>query len=129
MQRADTRADTGADIFLSRPPQELISPWRKNREYLQKNVKIKKVDLFLHFLSESNQNRTENTAEKIEISIFLHRVSPYKMASASNFERHDVTTMSRGAQRFREQKDQRNDQSMPLCVLRLIKSLNLVIVN
>ena len=34
----------------------------------------------------------------------------------------------RGAQRFREQKDQRNDQSRPLCVFKLIKSLNLVML-
>ena len=79
-------ADTGADIFLSRPPQELISPWRKKTGNIcKKIVKIKKVDVFLHILPHSNQNRTENTAENIEISTFLHRGSPYKMVPASNF--------------------------------------------
>ena len=56
------RADTGADIFLSHPPQELISPRRKNRVYLKKKKgKIKKLDIFLHIIPQSNQNRTENT--------------------------------------------------------------------
>ena len=86
MKRADTAADTAADIFLSRPLQELISPWRKKGIHCicEKNVKVKKLDVFLHILPRSNQNRTENTAKNIEISIFLHQVSPYKMASASN---------------------------------------------
>ena len=116
----------GADILLSRPPQELILSWKKNCEYLHKIVKIKKLDLFLHILPDSNQNRAENTAKNIEISIF------FNIQNGVSVKLSNVMTSQqcqRGAQRFREQKDQRNDQSRPLCVLRLIKSLNLVIVN
>ena len=69
------RADTGADIFLSRTPQELISPWRKKQGISAKKVvKIKKVD-FLHNLPDSNQNRTKDTAKNFEISIFTPSIS------------------------------------------------------
>ena len=127
---ADTGADTRADIFLSRPPQELISPWRKKQGISAKEiVKIKKVDLILHILPDSNQNRTENTAKNIEISIFKPSIS---MKNGVSVKLSNVMTLQqcqRGAQRFRKQKDQRNNQSRPLCVLRLKKSLNLVIFN
>ena len=64
-------ADTGVDIFLSRLPQELISPLRKKQRISAKNVKIKSLDVFAHILPHSSQNRTENIAKNIEISIFL----------------------------------------------------------
>ena len=88
------------------------------------------MDLFLHILPDSNQNRTENIAKNIKKSVFYTEYLDTKWRQCQTFERHDTSQQcQRGAQRFREQKDQRNDQSRPLCVLRLIKSLNLVIVN
>ena len=90
----------GADIFLSLPPHELISPYKKNREYRQKIVKIKKLDIFLHILPHSNQSHTENTDKNIELSIFLHKYLHTKWRQSLH------TTRQRRAQRFREQKDQ-----------------------
>ena len=88
------------------------------------------MDLFMHILPDSNQNRTENTAKIIEISIFF--TPSISVQNGISVKLSNIMTSQqcqRGAQRFREQKDQRNDQSRPLCVLRLIKSLNVVIVN
>ena len=84
----------------------------------------------MHILPDSNQNRTENTAKIIEISIFF--TPSISVQNGISVKLSNIMTSQqcqRGAQRFREQKDQRNDQSRPLCVLRLIKSLNVVIVN
>ena len=89
---------------------------------------MKEVDLFSHILPDSNQNRTENTAKNIEISLFY---TVFFIQDGVSVKLSNVMTSQqcqRGTQRFREQKDQRNDQSRPLCVLRLIKSLDLVIV-
>ena len=85
------------------------------------------MDLFLRILPDSNQNRTENTAKNIEISIFTQSISIQNGVSVKLSNVMTSQQCQRGAQRFREQNDQQNDQSRPLCVLMLIKSLNLVI--
>ena len=69
----------GADLALE----------KKQGILQKKNVKIKKVDLFLHILPDSNQNLTENTAINIEISTeYLHT----KWRQRQTFERHYLTT-------------------------------------
>ena len=130
MKRAGTGADTRADIFLSRPPKELISPWKKKTENICKIIaKIKKVELFLHILPDSNQNRTENIAKTLKYPFFTPSISIQNGASVKLSNVMTSQQCQRGTQRFCEHRDQRNDQSRPLCVLRLVKSLNLVIVN
>ena len=65
-----------------------------------------KVDLFLHILPDSNQNRTENAAKNIEISIFL--TPSISIQNGVSVKLSNVMTSQqcqRGAQRFHEQKD------------------------
>ena len=92
----DMGADAGADIFLSHPSQKLISPWRKSRDYLKKNVKIKKVDLFLHILPDSNQI-TLKTVKSLKVSMcmlcLLVLFTRLKITQPSN-ESHFVTSLT-----------------------------------
>ena len=81
--------------------------------YLQKNVKIKKLDVLLHILPHSNQNRTENTAKTLKYPFSYTEYLHTKWRQRQTFERHYVQQRERRAQRFREQKDRQNDQSMP----------------
>ena len=75
--------------------QLLISPWRKkNRGYLQTIVKIKKVDIFLHILPYSNQNRTENTAQTLKYPFSYTLYLRTKWRQRQTIERHNVTTTS-----------------------------------
>ena len=110
------RADMGAGIFLSRPPQEFISPWSKKAGNIcKKNVKIKKVDVFLHILPDSNENRTEKTPLKtLKYPFFTPSISIKNGASVKLSNVLKSQQCQRGAQRFREQKDQGNDQSRRL---------------
>ena len=60
-----------------------------------------KVDLFLHILYGSNQNRTENTAKNIEISIFF--TPSISIQNGVSVKLSNVMTSQqyqRGAQRF-----------------------------
>ena len=77
-------------------------------EYLQKIVKIKKVDLFLHILPDSNQNRTVNSAKPLKYPFFyteyLSVASVTKWHQGQTFKRHDVTTMSKRRAAFSRTK-------------------------
>ena len=64
------------------------------------------MDLFLHILPDSNQNRTENTAKNIEISIFYIEYLHTKWRQRQTFEVMTSQPCQRGTQLFREQKDQ-----------------------
>ena len=70
---------------------------------MQKNIKIKKLDLFLHILPHSNQNRTENTTKTLKYPISYTEYLYTKWRQLQTFECHNVQQRQRRSQRFREQ--------------------------
>ena len=85
-------------------PRSWSRPGEKTRNICKKIVKIKKLDLFFHILPDSNQNRTENTAKNIKISIFYTEFLHTKWRQRQTLERHDVTTMSKRRATFSRTK-------------------------
>ena len=94
MWRADTGADTRADIFLPRPPQQLISPWRKKGNICETIVKNKESGrIVTYFLPDSNQYRTENTVKTLKYPFSYTEYLYTKWRQRQTFERHNVTTV------------------------------------
>ena len=85
-------------------PRSWSRPGEKTGNICKKNVKIKKVDVFLHILPDSNQNRTENTAKNFEISIFYTEYLHTKWRQRQTFKCHDVTTISKRRATFSRTK-------------------------
>ena len=65
------------------------------------------MDLFLHVLPHSNQNRTENTAKTLKYPFSYTEYHYTKWRLRQTFERHNIQQRQRRTQRFREQKDRR----------------------
>ena len=108
-------------------PRSWSCPGEKNSEYLQTNCKNK--DLFLHILPYSNQNRIATPLQILKYPFFTPSISIQNGVSVKLSNVMTSQQCQRGTKRLREQNDQRNDQSRPLCVLRVIKSLSLESVN